>query len=585
MRNYILPLRDLVVQPGLTLPIYLDNPTSVLSMETAVKEHSKVVLVAQKGYNYPNRPTDLFEIGTRADILQFLRLPDGSIHVMVQTTAPVEIADCAVDEDGIFSGICSDISQIDDSRDECVLAMRDKLADNLSRISRAKRIDIGKLRMVVNNYPLPAFIDAVIQMTGIEPDIAVQILQMKTFMEKLSALLEQVAIFVEMAKIDDAINRRVNSQMDGGRKEAILHEKMRAIQKELGDEDEMDNASLQKRIDAAKMPKDAKDKAVSELKRLRQLQPMSTEASVIKTYLDELLSMPWGKHDSAPINLKLARAELDREHSGMDYVKTRILEHLAVMKKTGNMKGTILCLVGAPGVGKTSLGKSVAAALGRKYHRLSLGGISDEAHFRGHRKTYIGSQPGRIMDALKRCGANNPVVVLDEIDKIGRDHRGDPESALLEILDPEQNKTFRDHYLEVDFDLSNVLFIATANSLNLSSALRDRMEILELPGYSEDEKVAIARNHLIRRAAADTGWLPENVEIDDDAIRHIIRKYTAEQGVRELRRCVTAVLRKTLLDLDGADVRTEFGIAKIDELLSDRASAGFTKRIGFGVRV
>jgi ATP-dependent Lon protease len=585
MKNYILPLRDLVVQPGLTLPIYLENPTSILSMETAAKEQHQIILVAQKGYNYPNKPADLYEIGTRADIVQILRLPDSSIHVMVQTKAPVEITNCEVDHDGIFMGIATDISQTDDSRDERVMALRDKVADNISRISRSKRIDIGKLRMVVNNYPMPAFIDAVIQMAGIEPDVAVQILQMKTFSEKLSALLEQIAIFVEMAKIDDAINRRVNSQMDCGRKEAILHEKMRAIQKELGDEDEMDNTSLQKRVESVAMPAEAKDKALSELRRLRQLQPMSTEASVLKTYLDELLSMPWGKYDAPPIDLKLARAELDREHSGMEYVKTRILEHLAVMKKTGNMRGTILCLVGAPGVGKTSLGKSVAAALGRKYHRVSLGGISDEAHFRGHRKTYIGSQPGRIMDALKRCGANNPVIVLDELDKMGRDHRGDPEAALLEILDPEQNKTFRDHYLEVDFDLSNVLFIATANSLNLSSALRDRMEIIELPGYSEDEKLAIARNHLLRRVAADTGWALENIEISDDALRHIIRNFTAESGVRELRREITALLRKTLLDLDGRDEPTEFTIPKIDELLSGRKGAGFTKRIGFGVRV
>ena len=578
-------MRDLVVQPGLTLPLYIDNHTSILAVETATKEQREIILAAQKGYNYPNKPADLYEVGTRADISVVLRLPDGSIQAMFQTKAPVEIVDCAVDQDGIFTGFCTDISQVDDSGDERTLALRDKVADNLSRIARSKRIDLGKLRMVVNNYPMAAFVDAVIQMTQIEPDVAVQILQMKTFAEKLSALLEQVAIFVEMAKIDDAINRRVNSQMDSGRKEAILHEKMRAIQKELGDEDEMDDVSLQKRINAADMPKEAKDKAISELRRLRQLQPMSTEASVLKTYLDELLAMPWGKYDSPRVDLTLARAELDREHSGMEYVKTRILEHLAVMKKTGNMRGTILCLVGAPGVGKTSLGKSIAAALGRKYNRVSLGGISDEAHFRGHRKTYIGSQPGRIMDALKRCAANNPVIVLDELDKMGRDHRGDPEAALLEILDPEQNKTFRDHYLEVDFDLSNVLFIATANSLNLSSALRDRMEIIELPGYSEDEKVSIARNHIIRRAAADTGWMFENIEISDDAIRHIIRNFTAEQGVRELRREITAVLRKTLLELDGADIFTEFTIPKIDEILSGRKGAGFTKRIGFGVRI
>jgi ATP-dependent Lon protease len=255
------------------------------------------------------------------------------------------------------------------------------------------------------------------------------------------------------------------------------------------------------------------------------------------------------------------------------------------MKKTGSNKGSILCFVGAPGVGKTSLCKSIAAALGRKYHRISLGGVSDEAHFRGHRKTYIGSQPGRIMDALKRAKSNNPVIVLDEIDKMGRDWRGDPESALLEVLDPEQNRAFRDHYLEVDFDLSNVLFIATANSLNMSGALKDRMEIIEIPGYSEDEKVQIAREHLIARAAADTGWNPDNITISDDAIRHIIQKYTAESGVRQLQREIAAILRRQLLENDGNDTPTEFTIQKIDDLLSLQQSAGFSKRIGFGVGI
>jgi ATP-dependent Lon protease len=320
-------------------------------------------------------------------------------------------------------------------------------------------------------------------------------------------ILEQIGLINEMSKIDDAITKRIHQQMEGGRREAVLHEKLRAIQKELGDDDdEADDAkSLKTRIKESNMPDDAKEKALSELRRMKSHNAMSTEGAVLKTYIEELLSMPWGKSDKTEIDLNSARMALDSGHSGMADVKERILEHIAVMKKTGRTSGTILCLVGAPGVGKTSLGKSIAAALGRKYQRISLGGVHDEAHFRGHRKTYIGSQPGRVMDALKRCGANNPVIVLDEIDKIGRDHRGDPESALLEILDPEQNKSFRDHYLEVDFDLGNVVFVATANSLNMSPALKDRMEIIEIPSYSEDEKVMIAREHLVGRAARDTG--------------------------------------------------------------------------------
>jgi ATP-dependent Lon protease len=363
---------------------------------------------------------------------------------------------------------------------------------------------------------------------------------------------------------------------------------MRALQKEMGEDcDECDLESMKKKITDSAMPPEAKEKAMSEWKRLRNTHAMSSENALLRTYLDELLAMPWGKSDESPIDLTAARAALDSQHSGMQGVKERILEHIAVMKKTGRAAGSILCLVGAPGVGKTSLGQSVADALGRKYQRISLGGISDEAHFRGHRKTYVGSQPGRIMDALKRCVANNPVIVLDEIDKMGRDHRGDPESALLEILDPEQNKAFRDHYLEVDFDLSNVVFVATANSLNMSQALKDRMEIIEIPGYSEEQKIEIARKHLLARAARDTGWTAENIKISDDAIRHIIRNYTAEQGVRELRREITALLRRALLENDGNEAEIDFTPEKIDALLKVRATPTLHKKIGFtaGLRV
>jgi len=404
--------------------------------------------------------------------------------------------------------------------------------------------------------------------------------------DKMVMLFEQVRIAYETSKVEDSINRRISMQMEQGRREAILQEKMRAIQKEMGEDDvESDAAGMRKKIEKSALPVDVKEKAMGEWKRMRNVSPMSNEGGLIKTYLDELLAMPWGQSDKSEIDLNTARKVLDSEHSGMRAIKERILEHIAVMKKTGSARGTILCFVGAPGVGKTSLCKSIATALGRKYTRISLGGVSDEAHFRGHRKTYIGAQPGRIMDALKRAKANNPVIVLDEIDKMGRDWRGDPESALLEILDPEQNRAFRDHYLEVDFDLSNVMFIATANSLNLSGALKDRMEIIEIPGYSEDEKVQIAREHLIARAAADTGWNVDNITISDDAIRHIIRKYTAEAGVRQLQRELTAILRRTLLENDGEDVATDFTIEKIDDLLSLQQSAGFSKRIGFGVNI
>ena len=584
MKNYILPFRDLVVHPGLTVPIYVDNPASVSCVEAAAQQNQQLVIAAQHSWSYPSSPDDIYDVGTIGDIVQVLRMPDGALHAIVRTTSVVRLADIGI-ENGLFMANTTPIEIVDDSAMEQTIALRDKVAENMQTLSMSKKFKLDKLRAIIQNYPMPAFIDSVIQTAEIDTDDAVRILCATSWREKLVMLLEQINLMAETAKIENSINRRIQQQMENGRREAILQEKMRAIQREMGDDDEeMDTTNMRKRIERSAMPAEAKEKALSEWKRMRSMSPMSNEGGLLKTYLEELLAMPWDKSDATPIDLKAARAVLDSEHSGMTGVKERILEHIAVMKKTGGAQGSILCFVGAPGVGKTSLCKSIAAALGRKYQRISLGGISDEAHFRGHRKTYIGAQTGRIMDALKRCKSNNPVIVLDEIDKMGRDWRGDPESALLEILDPEQNKSFRDHYLEVDFDLSNVLFIATANSLNMSNALKDRMEIIEIPGYSEDEKVQIAREHLIARAAHDTGWNVDNIIIGDDALRHIIRNYTSEQGVRELQRELTAVLRRTLLEHDGEDVKTEFTPKKIDELLAVRKSATMAKRIGFGLR-
>jgi len=584
MKNYILPFRDLVVHPGLTVPIYIDNPLSVACIEAAATANQRVVITPQHSWSYPSMPGDIYDVGTIGDIAQVLRMPDGTLHAIVRTTDVVQLTDIGV-ENGIFTANATPIEIVDDSGLEQTTALRDKVAENIQALAITRKFKMEKMRAIIQNYPMAAFVDSVVQSIDMDTDDAVRILRAQSWREKLMILLEKINLIAETAKIENSINRRIQQQMENGRREAILQEKMRAIQREMGDDsEEMDTENLRKRIERSAMPNDAKEKALSEWKRMRSMSPMSNEGGLLKTYLEELLSMPWDKSDNAPIDLKTARGVLDSQHSGMQGVKERILEHIAVMKKTGGNHGSILCFVGAPGVGKTSLCKSIAAALGRKYQRISLGGISDEAHFRGHRKTYIGAQTGRIMDALKRCKSNNPVIVLDEIDKMGRDWRGDPESALLEILDPEQNKSFRDHYLEVDFDLSNVLFIATANSLNMSNALKDRMEIIEIPGYSEDEKVQIAREHLISRAAADTGWNVDNIIISDDALRHLIRNYTSEEGVRELQRELTALLRRTLLEHDCMDVKTEFTPQKIDELLSLRKSATLSKRIGFGVR-
>ncbi len=584
MKNYILPLRDIVVHPGLTMPIYLDIPTSVDCLKTASNFGNQIILVPQRSWGYPTDVDDLYDVGTIGNIVQILNLPDGSVHSIVRTTDAVKISDVQM-VDGLFVGNAEKIEIADDMESEQTLALRDKIIENLRGLTTPKKIKMEKLYNVVRNYPLPAFIDSIIQTLNIDTDTALKILSATSWQQKLIILLEQVSLSAETAKIEENINTRVRQQMESGRRDAILQEKLRAIQHEMGEDDETaDTNNMRKKIENANLPADVLDKAKSEWKRMRTMSPMSQEGGLIKNYLDELLSMPWGHFDQQPIDLKRARETLDAEHSGMQPVKERILEHIAVMKKTGSPRGSILCFVGAPGVGKTSLCKSIANALGRKYQRISLGGISDESHFRGHRKTYIGAQTGRIMDALKRCKTNNPVIVLDEIDKMSRDWRGDPESALLEILDPEQNKTFRDHYLEVDFDLSNVLFIATANSLNMSSALKDRMEIINVPGYTEDDKVQITREHLLKRVADENGWDVNNIIMSDDAIRHIVRNYTSEQGVRGLHRELATLLRRELLANDGNDSKTEFTIPMIDELLSIRNYGDVTHKIGFGMR-
>lgn len=584
MKEFVLPVRELVVHPGQTVPVYVDNPLSVACLETATTETQRVVLCPQHTWNYPTNVKDIFPVGTIGEIAQVLRMPDDSIHTIIKTTDIVNLSNISI-KAGLFTAEIEPVMMIDSPDSPQVIALRDRIMNHMQKLSLYHKVKLDKMQNIIQNYPVPAFIDAVVQITNINVDTAVEILKMNSWTSKFAALLEQVLLLTETDRIESDISRHVQNQMENGQRQAILQEKLRAIQKEIGeDSDENILGDMKKKINESAMPAEAKEKAMSEFKRMRAMSPMSQEGGLLKTYLDELLSMPWNKSDEIQIDLQKARETLDSEHSGMMPVKERILEHIAVMKKTGKNRGSILCFVGAPGVGKTSLCKSIANALSRKYCRISLGGISDEAHFRGHRKTYIGAQCGRIMDALKRCKTNNPVIVLDEIDKMGRDWRGDPESALLEILDPEQNKTFRDHYLEVDFDLSNVLFIATSNTLNMSSALKDRMEIIEIPGYTEQEKLQIAREHLLQRAADDTGWDKNNIIISDDAILHIIRQYTTEQGVRELQREISTLLRRSLLQNNGEDVKTDFTIDKIDELLSVHKNANTSNKIGFGIR-
>ena len=418
MKEYILPCRDLVVHPEMTVPIYIDNPVSIDAIETAASKRQRVILAPQHSAAYPSSASDIYEYGTIGEIAQILRMPDGAIHAVVRTTCVVQLTDITV-ANGVFSARITEIPMSNDADDSRTIQLREKIFDTIQAMANFRKFKLDKLRNVIQNYPMPAFVDSIIQTTELDTDTAVKILITQSWYEKMVLLFEQVRLMYETSKVEENINRRISMQMEQGRREAILQEKMRAIQKEMGEDDEeTDAVSMRKKIEKSPMPADVKEKAMSEWKRMRSVSPMSNEGGLIKTYLDDLLSMPWGKSDKSKIDISAARTILDSEHSGMRPVKERILEHIAVMKKTGSLKGSILCFVGAPGVGKTSLCKSIAAALGRKYHRISLGGVSDEAHFRGHRKTYIGSQPGRIMDALKRAKANNPVIVLDEIDKM-----------------------------------------------------------------------------------------------------------------------------------------------------------------------
>ncbi|MDR3208278.1 MAG: AAA family ATPase [Rickettsiales bacterium] len=585
MKLFLLPTREMVFQPDTTLPMYLENMISVRAVDAAItasdEKLKQIVLVAQKNWNYPTNARDLYSIGTLANVMQILRMPDDTIQVMMQTTRPVRLSDIQV-KDGIFSAECAPIEQTDDGKDPIVLGMRDSIMSAMTAMAARtpNQIDMKKIRLVADTYPLNAFIDAIIHAVGMETEDALEILSKRTYLEKLTFMLEKMKMKIQLSNIENDISKRVSYALANGQKEIFLRERLNEIQKALGEDDEDSSKTLKQKIEKSNIPEDVKEKAFAELKRMKNMSAYSSEAAMLRTYLEELLSMPWGRADKTEIDLEAAKAILDTDHYGMENVKERILEHLAVMKRTGSSKGTILCLVGAPGVGKTSLGQSVANALMRKYQRISLGGVSDEAHFRGHRRTYIGSQPGRIMDALKRAGTNNPVIVLDEIDKMGRDYRGDPEHALLEILDPEQNKAFRDHYLEVDFDLSNVMFIATANTLKMSPALLDRMEIIEMPNYSVDEKVEIARRHLLKNAATDTGWDINGITIGDDTIKHIINNYTNESGVRNLRRELTALLRRALYTTKCQEDSYEFTTEKVRELLNNiRPDVG--RKIGF----
>ncbi|MGF1455914.1 MAG: endopeptidase La [Alphaproteobacteria bacterium] len=544
----VLPLRDIVVFPHMIVPLFVGRVKSVRALEDVMSYDGHILLVAQKNATDDDpQPDDIYTIGTIASVLQLLKLPDGTVKVLVEGSQRAQV-ERYLENENFFQA------------EATVLSDAPEPAGGLGGLARSVA---GQFENYVKlNKKVPQeVLTAIGQMDDpsklsdtIAAHLAVKIPEKQELLEQLdiSARLEKVFSLMEgeisVLQVEKKIRTRVKKQMEKTQREYYLNEQLKAIQRELGEGDEGRDElqELDERIAKTKLSKEAREKAVAEVKKLRQMSPMSAEATVVRNYLDWLLSIPWGKKSRVKKDLKLAQKVLDRDHYGLEKVKERILEYLAVQQRTNKLKGPILCLVGPPGVGKTSLGKSIAAATGREFVRVSLGGVRDEAEIRGHRRTYIGSMPGKIIQSMKKAKHVNPLFLLDEIDKLGADFRGDPSSALLEVLDPEQNGTFADHYLEVEYDLSDVMFITTANSLRMPQPLLDRMEIIRIPGYTEDEKVEISKRHLIQKQMKDHGLRKAEWSISDSALRDLIRHYTREAGVRNLEREIAGLSRKAV---------------------------------------
>src|SRR5690625_2381956 len=543
----LLPLRDVVVFPHMVIPLFVGRPRSIKALELAMENGNTILLVAQKTASKEDpTPEDMYEIGCAASILQMLKLPDGTVKVLVEGVERAKIQQ-VVDSDEHFSGLAVTVGGTEISAAEAEALRRAVMAQFEQYVKLNKKIPQEILTSLTGIEEPSRLADTIAAHLPLKLEQKQAMLEEFGTVERLEALLEQLENEIDILQVEKKIRGRVKKQMEKSQRDYYLNEQVKAIQRELGEGDE--NAEideLEKRINEAKLPKDAQKKADAELKKLKLMSPMSAEATVVRNYLDTLVDLPWNKRSR--INRQLDRAQkiLDEDHYGLEKVKERIIEYLAVQSRVSKVKAPILCLVGPPGVGKTSLGQSVARATNRKYVRMALGGVRDEAEIRGHRRTYIGSMPGKILQNMSRVGVRNPLFLLDEIDKMGTDFRGDPASALLEVLDPEQNHTFQDHYLEVDFDLSDVMFVATSNTLNIPQALLDRMEVISLSGYTEDEKVNIASKHLIPKQMDSKGVRKGELEIEEDAIRDIIRYYTREAGVRSLEREIGKICRKVV---------------------------------------
>ena len=544
----LLPLRDVVVYPEIVQPLFVGRPKSIKALETAMAADKKVLLVAQRnaGDDDPGE-AELFSIGTVATILQLIRLPDGTVKVLVEGLERAKIKSLSFDDDQA-SAVVTTLHGEPLETKEAVALSHSLLAQFDHYVQLSKKIPPEVMSSISSIDQPGRQVDTIASHMALQLEEKQNLLELAGLQARIEHLMALIEAEIDLFAVEKRIRGRVKKQMEKSQREYYLNEQMKAIQKEMGELEDMPNEAeeLKAKIDEAGMPAEAKDKATAELNKLKQMSPMSSEASVVRTYLDWMISVPWKKRSKVRLELDKAEKILEDDHYGLTEVKERILEYLAVQKRVKKLKAPILCLVGPPGVGKTSLGESIARATNRKFVRMALGGVRDEAEIRGHRRTYIGSLPGKLMQKLSKVGVKNPLFLLDEIDKMGMDNRGDPASALLEVLDPEQNSSFNDHYLEVDYDLSEVMFVCTSNSMNIPEALLDRMEVIRIPGYTEEEKLNIADRYLVPKQMKNNGVKDGELKVGEQPIRDIIRYYTREAGVRGLEREIAKICRKVV---------------------------------------
>ncbi|MDP0589667.1 MAG: endopeptidase La [Candidatus Endonucleobacter bathymodioli] len=546
----LLPLRDVVVYPYMVIPLFVGREKSIRALDAAMSDNKKILLVAQKNVQIDDpKESDLFQVGTVATILQLLKLPDGTVKVLVEGEGRVVIKSLVTHGDDIFASVYSEESE-SLSEHESKALMRSLISQFEQYVSLSKKVPnevLSSLSAISNQDKL---VDTIAAHMPMKIEDKQKVLEIDNIGDRLEYLIGVMQGEMDFLQVEKKIRSRVKMQMEKSQREYYLNEQMKVIQKELGDMDEAPHEleKLKKKIEAAGMPKEGKEKVLSELNKLKMMSPMSAEATVVRSYIDWMVSVPWKARSKLRHDMKGAQDILEADHYGLDEVKERILEYLAVQKRVKKLKGPVLCLVGPPGVGKTSLGESIARATNRQFIRMALGGVRDEAEIRGHRRTYIGSMPGKLIQKMAKAKVRNPLFLLDEIDKMGSDMRGDPASALLEVLDPEQNSSFNDHYLEVDYDLSDVMFVCTSNSMDIPAPLLDRMEVIRIPGYTEDEKVNIATRYLIPKQIKNNGLKAGELTFHKDAVRDVIRYYSREAGVRSLERQIAKICRKTVKD-------------------------------------